>query len=59
MNLVGDRDEIAILKEAFEELDVNNDGKIDGEEIKKLNVDSKWKDVIKGIDLDGDGEINY
>lgn len=60
INLVGDKKEIAILKQAFEDIDTNNDGNISSEDFKKLESDSKWKEILLSeFDLQGAGEITY
>jgi len=49
-------------------LDLNNDGKISKEELKKVlgsdpsfatKNDSYWEQMIKEVDKDNDGEIDY
>ena len=62
------------LKDAFDILDVNKDGLITIEELKKCfahgnsssgaekvqsDEDGLWDKLLKGIDKDGDGNINF
>ena len=51
INLIGDKEEIANLKQAFEDIDKNNDGKIDYSDLNNLDVDTKWRDILTSINL--------
>ena len=53
------------LKQAFSIFDVDGNGMISSQEIKRIlgvgkRIDSKvWDEVIWEVDLNGDGEISY
>ena len=58
--------EVKILKEIFENLDINKDGTLTLDEMKKgleklkdKNVDIDVKSIFKGIDTDSSGRIDY
>ncbi|CAK72763.1 unnamed protein product (macronuclear) [Paramecium tetraurelia] len=53
------------LKNAFQQFDLNGDGVISVQEIKKVLegnesiTDEKWQEVIQEVDTNGDGEVSY
>lgn len=52
------------MKSAFQIFDVNGDGVIDNEELKKLfakqdMTDGQLKAIIKDFDFNADGGVNY
>ena len=63
MGLLSEKEELLSLKQVFIELDKNNDGEISHEELQsafaKQNQDTKWLDVLKKIDLDGNRKVNF
>lgn len=62
ISLVGDQEELKILRQAFEEIDKNHDGVIEPQEILALDVEHKWRDVLENlqkVDLRNEGAISY
>ena len=65
VGLSEDKGNLQKLKIAFQDLDKDHDGKITKEDMQKAEVvstfglEGKWLDVLKKIDLDGNGSIDY
>lgn len=66
IGLQGDKDDLKILKNVFNQLDKNNDGTLTMDEFKAaektmvgFKLGSKWSDILKKVDLDGDGKIDF
>jgi len=66
IGLLADTDDLDMLKEAFKEMDKDNNGVLTHDEIKAAwdqfsqhFTDEECENIIKQCDLDGDGNLDY
>ena len=70
MGLRHDSEDLSLLRDMFFQIDVNNDGMISKEEFEKAATqlseehwfnfnNMSWDDIVREIDLDGDGRIDF
>ena len=57
------KEDIKLLKEAFNEIDTNHDGVITYEDLQQVKSEKisvgQWTEIFRECDLDGDGRIDF